>query len=127
MPEAGIRFPPPWSDREIARRCAVSPGLVDNMRGSLPTVGSDTTTEPRKFTTKHGTVATMRVTPFCQIVSTLTIYRPLGTRSISSHHRQKLGEGTLHGAPLRPAVLSNPKHASLSPPSWMQKRLTRAA
>jgi hypothetical protein len=47
-----------WSNREIARRCAVHPSLVDGMRGaSLPVSGSE---KPhRTYTTKHGTEATM--------------------------------------------------------------------
>lgn len=49
-----------WSNREIASRCAVNPSLVDKMRKeiSLPTNGSEPT--PKTYTTKHGTVATMR-------------------------------------------------------------------
>ena len=47
-----------WSAREIARRCAVHPSYVDKLRAesSLPIVGS----EPRTYTTKHGTNATMQ-------------------------------------------------------------------
>lgn len=45
-----------WSDREIARRCAVSPSFVGGLRNSsLSTVDS----EPRTYTTKHGTQAAM--------------------------------------------------------------------
>lgn len=47
-----------WSGEEIARRCCVSAGFVSGMRAdmrSLLTVKS----EPRTYTTKHGTVATM--------------------------------------------------------------------
>lgn len=44
-----------WSDREIARRCAVSHEFVRKMRPSLSTVDS----EPRAYTTKHGTAAQM--------------------------------------------------------------------
>lgn len=45
-----------WSDREIARQCAVGHAFVSKLRnGSLSTMDSD----PRTFTTKHGTVATM--------------------------------------------------------------------
>jgi hypothetical protein len=41
-----------WSDREIARRCAVNHHLVAQLRGSSPS-------DERTYTTKHGTVATM--------------------------------------------------------------------
>lgn len=47
-----------WSDREIARRCAVSKTFVSNMRPSLATDAS----EPRTYTTKHGSEATMNTT-----------------------------------------------------------------
>lgn len=47
-----------WSDREIARRCAVSPPLVASVRSGL-TVNSYSD-EPRTFTTKHGTQAAMQ-------------------------------------------------------------------
>jgi hypothetical protein len=43
-----------WSDREIARRCSVTPTLVGKLRSSLSTVDSE-----RTYTTRHGTVATM--------------------------------------------------------------------
>lgn len=46
-----------WSDREIARRCAVSNTFVSSLRpaSSLSTDDSDS----RTYTTKHGTTATM--------------------------------------------------------------------
>lgn len=47
-----------WSDREIARRCAVSAPFVATMRAGL-TVNSYSD-EPRAYTTKHGTTATMQ-------------------------------------------------------------------
>jgi len=47
-----------WSDREIARRCQVSPDTVNRIRGSLSE--SDSENEPRSYRTKHGTVATMK-------------------------------------------------------------------
>lgn len=46
-----------WSDREIGRRCCVCHPFVGNVRSSLVSV----TSEPPKFTTKHGTVATMHI------------------------------------------------------------------
>lgn len=48
-----------WSDREIARRCQVSHELVNGMRPSL----SDSDSENRIYTTKHGTPATMNTAP----------------------------------------------------------------
>lgn len=46
-----------WSNKEIARRCGVSHTFVNNLRSSLETVSS----EPRTYTTKHGTTAQMNV------------------------------------------------------------------
>ena len=46
-----------WSNREVARKSAVSPGLVDGLRKSLPKIGSE-----RTYLTKHGTLATMDTT-----------------------------------------------------------------
>jgi len=48
-----------WSDREIARRCAVGHQLVAAVRRSLDESSSEDT-PPRTYTTKHGTEATMR-------------------------------------------------------------------
>ena len=48
-----------WSARKIAERCAVSPGFVDEVKRSLPTVGSDKVT----FTNKHGGTSTMATKP----------------------------------------------------------------
>lgn len=47
-----------WSDREIARRCGISShGMVSAIRSSL--VSDTSEKDPRTYTTKHGTVATM--------------------------------------------------------------------
>jgi transcriptional regulator with XRE-family HTH domain len=46
-----------WSDREIARRCQVSPNTVNRIRRSLSE--KDSENETRTYRTKHGTVATM--------------------------------------------------------------------
>jgi ParB-like chromosome segregation protein Spo0J len=46
-----------WSDREIARRCQVSPDTVNRIRRSLSE--SDGENDTRIYRTKHGTVATM--------------------------------------------------------------------
>lgn len=46
-----------WSDREIAMRCAVSPMLVGELRKS---VTERTYRDERTYTTKHGTVSSMR-------------------------------------------------------------------
>ena len=45
-----------WSNREIARRCAVSDMLVGSLRKD---VTANSCSEDRTFTTKHGTQATM--------------------------------------------------------------------
>jgi len=48
-----------WSNAEIARRCCVGSSTVDSYRkASLPFVGSEDTA--KVYTTKHGTVSTMR-------------------------------------------------------------------
>lgn len=47
-----------WSDREIARRCRVSPTSVGQWRKL--TVQMDSDRRGRKYTTRHGTEATMR-------------------------------------------------------------------
>lgn len=51
-----------WSDREIARRCAVNDKTVAKVRAELCPVTADFRSEnqePRTYTTKHGTQATM--------------------------------------------------------------------
>ena len=50
-----------WSDREIGRRCCVVHNLVSRLRAemSLGSKPSEPPT-PKTYTTKHGTVATMR-------------------------------------------------------------------
>lgn len=52
-----------WSDREVARRAAVSHAFVGKFRGELPVNGEQVggPTE-RKWTTRHGTEATMDTT-----------------------------------------------------------------
>lgn len=49
-----------WSDREIARRCHVSPTLVGKLRGEVVTVHVDSEPVERTYTTKHGNTATMQ-------------------------------------------------------------------
>lgn len=50
-----------WSDREIARICAVGAPLVASIRSTLTVRNySDETPTERTYTTKHGTTATMR-------------------------------------------------------------------
>jgi hypothetical protein len=46
-----------WTDREIARHCAVHHSFVSRVRPSLSP--SDSEPVPRTYTTKHGTQATM--------------------------------------------------------------------
>jgi hypothetical protein len=47
-----------WSDREIAKRCAVSFMLVADVRSSV-TMNFHSDAPSRTYTTRHGTVATM--------------------------------------------------------------------
>jgi hypothetical protein len=49
-----------WSDSKIAQKCCVSQPFVSQMRASLITVISEEPPAARTYTTKHGTVATMR-------------------------------------------------------------------
>ena len=49
-----------WSNREIARRCAVGRTFVNEIRGSLAAAASEDSGETRRtYRTKHGTVAKM--------------------------------------------------------------------
>jgi hypothetical protein len=50
-----------WSDREIARRCAVSHEYVGQIRESLSTVDSEPASTERTVPTKHGGVTQMNV------------------------------------------------------------------
>lgn len=50
----------PWSDSEVARRCAVSRDLVMRTRSSLAESASDKVARPRSYTSKHGTRAVMK-------------------------------------------------------------------
>lgn len=47
-----------WSNHEVARRCAVSPEFVRQVRSSLTTVASERGSS-KTYTTKHGTTTTM--------------------------------------------------------------------
>ncbi len=49
-----------WSDREIARRCSVDHKTVGRVRADL-SLGNSPVTAERTYTTKYGTVATMRL------------------------------------------------------------------
>lgn len=63
-----------WSDREIARRCAVDHVFVGKMRSSLVTITSESVpTSERTYTTCHGTQATMDTS---RIGKTLRAERP---------------------------------------------------
>lgn len=48
-----------WSDREIARRCGVDNSFASRVRRELVTV-DEPQSEPRTYTTRHGTEATMK-------------------------------------------------------------------
>jgi len=45
-----------WSDREIARKCAVSNNFVSSLR---PSLSSDDSEKQHTYTDKHGTTTTM--------------------------------------------------------------------
>ena len=49
-----------WSDREIARRCAVGHAFVSKLRAESSLSTKDS--EPRTYTTKHGNTSTMNTT-----------------------------------------------------------------
>jgi hypothetical protein len=49
-----------WSDREIARRCAVDHDMVGRLRPRVVT-GGNRQSKQRTYTTRHGTTATMNV------------------------------------------------------------------
>ena len=51
----------PWSNREVARRCAVSLDLVNRIRASLNDSFSEEDPKPRSYTTKHGTKSVMKI------------------------------------------------------------------
>jgi len=51
-----------WTDREIARHCAVDHTTVGRLRASLVENTSEPP-PPRTYTTKHGTTATMNTAP----------------------------------------------------------------
>jgi hypothetical protein len=51
-----------WSDREIARRCVVSPSFVGQERDRLRPVTVNVDSERRQFRSKHGTEAVMNIT-----------------------------------------------------------------
>lgn len=61
-----------WSDREIARRCAVHHDMVGKLRPSLAETASEDNS--RTYTTKHGTTATMNTTNIGK-----TVTPPVGT------------------------------------------------
>ena len=48
-----------WGNYEIARRCGVSDEMVRGVKASLPKFGSEQKPAEVRYTTKHGTVATM--------------------------------------------------------------------
>lgn len=50
----------PWSNREVARRCAVSLDLVNRLRSSLNESFSEGGSKSRSYTTKHGSQAVMK-------------------------------------------------------------------
>jgi hypothetical protein len=49
----------PWSDREIARQCGVGHAFVGRVRASLDSESSETPSQCRAYTNKHGGKSTM--------------------------------------------------------------------
>ena len=83
-----------WTNSEIAKKCGVSHTFVNNLRSSLETVSS----EPRTYTTKHGTVATMNTANIGKSQSPLTSELPQPTelaevQSTSHPDSKQLREG----------------------------------
>jgi hypothetical protein len=48
-----------WSDREIARKCAVGHQMVGSLRPKSSLDDSSSEKSQRTYTTKHGTISTM--------------------------------------------------------------------
>ncbi|MDJ0745114.1 MAG: ParB N-terminal domain-containing protein [Xenococcaceae cyanobacterium MO_167.B27] len=66
-----------WSDRSIARRCGVHHKMVGRLRSSLELCSSE-----RKYTTKHGTKATMKT-------------EKIGKTDLIKEKQQKENQGTI--------------------------------
>ncbi|MDJ0532727.1 MAG: ParB/RepB/Spo0J family partition protein [Xenococcaceae cyanobacterium MO_207.B15] len=66
-----------WSDRSIARRCGVHHKMVGRLRSSLEQSSSE-----RKYTTKHGTKATMKT-------------EKIGKTDLIKEKQQKENQGTI--------------------------------
>jgi len=99
-----------WSDREIARRCQVSPDTVNRIRRSLSE--SDSENETRSYRTKHGTVATMKTGNIGG--------RRQRDKDLEEHQREleeaiENGEVHLADTPARLAGRSESAHTSLLP------------
>ena len=96
-----------WSDREIARRCQVSPDTVNRIRRSLSE--SDGENETRTYRTKHGTVATMNT-------ENIGRRRQIDKESEENHRELKKaienGEVDLVDVPVRLAETIEPSHNS---------------
>jgi len=82
-----------WSDREIARRCAVDNSTVSRMRASLLQCDSEPSEPPtpRTYTTKHGTTATMNT---ANIGKARTARLPRSSRRGRAGHRPSEGGGS---------------------------------
>jgi N6-adenosine-specific RNA methylase IME4 len=72
-----------WSDNAIAEKCGVSHPFVGRIRSSLVTV----TSEPRTYTTKHGTVATMDTSAIGKAPA-LRLIDPHQAREIEQSYKQ---------------------------------------
>jgi hypothetical protein len=82
-----------WSDREIARRCGVHHQMVGKLRSSL-----DESSSERIYTTKHGTIATMKTTRASKEIQTEKDFTDIansfsdGTNSKAVNHFHKYQE-----------------------------------
>ena len=105
-----------WTNSEIAKKCGVSHTFVNNLRSSLETVSS----EPRTYTTKHGTIATMNTANIGKSQSPLTSELPqpaeLAEVQSTSHRESK---------PLREGLNYRPgngceHYVKVEPATWEQ-------
>lgn len=102
-----------WSNYEIAERCAVSDEFVRTMRGSLPTNGSD----ERTYTTKHGTVATMRTAQIGRVTPSGDYDESESVEVQALEYRERPGVST---ASL--LIIGSPMNAKASPSSDESER-----
>ena len=82
-----------WSDREIARRCAVSDRFVNGLRATLTANGSQS---ERTYVTRHGTVAKMDTAAIGKLQSAVATIRSMPVEALyqvtAEHHRRRQEE-----------------------------------